>query len=128
MITCIRHMHWGWHALMLSLDSLFFYLFCCGFFPLFWNSRIPNTNVGQHSILAVKPLRKIWCKNITVSALRNIEFTSSWLHGGFCELAAILNGRKKQDTISCNCSKYSSSASTIRNTKLCERRKNWVLF
>jgi len=47
-----------------------------------------------------------------------MEFTSSWEHGGFLELAAILKGLKKQDTKTSNCSIYSSSDSTIRNTKL----------
>lgn len=45
-------------------------------------------------------------------------FTSSWLQGGFFELAAILKGLKKQLTNISICSVYSSSASTIWNTKL----------
>lgn len=60
---------------------------------------------------------------MTVSALRKIEFTSSWLQGGFWLLAAILKGRRKQLTISCSCSRYSSSASTIRKTRLQKKRK-----
>ena len=33
-----------------------------------------------------------WWRKRTVSALRNIEFRSSWQHGGFFELAAICSG------------------------------------
>lgn len=35
---------------------------------------------------------------LTVSELRKIELTSSCEHGGFFEDAAILNGRRKQET------------------------------
>ena len=91
-----------------------------------------------------------WWRKRTVSALRKIEFRSSWQHGGFFELAAIcsgvvdgndddhvdggdddhvdgndgtnyvftLNGLKKQDISISSCSVYSSSASTMRNTRL----------
>lgn len=81
-------------------------------------SPLPNTKVGQLSILEVSPLRNIWWRNNTVSLFRNMEFTSSWEHGGFLELAAILKGRRKQETKTSICSMYSSSDSTIRNTKL----------
>lgn len=84
---------------------------------------LPNTKVGQLSILEVNPFKNIWCKNNTVSLLRKIEFTSSCEHGGFFELAAILNGLKKHDTRTSICSIYSSSASTIRKTKL-----KWKIF
>lgn len=53
-----------------------------------------------------------------VSLFRKIELTSSWVQGGFCELAAILIGRRKQEMSRCSCSTYSSSASTIRKTRL----------
>ena len=33
-----------------------------------------------------------WWRKRTVSALRKIEFRSSWQHGGFFELAAICSG------------------------------------
>lgn len=81
-------------------------------------NRSPKTKVGQLSSLDVNPLRKIWCKNSTVSLFKNIELTSSWEHGGFFDEAAILNGLKKQETKTSICSMYSSSASTIRNTRL----------
>jgi hypothetical protein len=55
-----------------------------------------------------------------------MEFTSSWEHGGFLELAAILKGLKKQDTKTSSCSMYSSSASTIRNTKLKTKTCNTI--
>ncbi|MPC55935.1 hypothetical protein E2C01_049884 [Portunus trituberculatus] len=44
--------------------------------------------------------------------------TSSWVLGGFLLDAAILNGLKKHETSRLSCSTYSSSASTMRNTKL----------
>ena len=74
---------------------------------------IPRTRVGQFSIRLDNPFRKIWCRNMMVSEFRKIEFTSSCEQGGFCELAAILNGRRKQEINKCSCSTYSSSASTI---------------
>lgn len=80
--------------------------------------RSPKTKVGQLSSLDVNPLRKIWCKNSTVSLLRKMELTSSCEQGGFFEEAAILNGLKKQETRTSICSMYSSSASTIRKTRL----------
>jgi hypothetical protein len=43
---------------------------------------------------------------------------SSWVHGGFLLLAAILKGRRKQEIKISSWSTYSSSDSTIRNTKL----------
>ena len=33
-----------------------------------------------------------WWRKRTVSALRKMEFRSSWQHGGFFELAAICSG------------------------------------
>lgn len=53
-----------------------------------------------------------------VSTLRNIELISSCEQGGFCEQTAIRSGRKKHETTISNCLRYSSSSSTIRNTKL----------
>lgn len=50
--------------------------------------------------------------------MRKIELTSSCEQGGRFELAAILNGRKKHATNTSSCSKYSSSASTMLNTRL----------
>ena len=79
---------------------------------------VPKTRVGQDSILAVSPLRKIWWRKRTVSELRKIELMSSWVHGGFLLLAAILKGRRKQEIRISSWSTYSSSDSTIRNTKL----------
>lgn len=81
-------------------------------------NKSPSTSVGQLSSLEVRPFKKIWCKNKTVSLLRNIELTSSWVQGGFFDDAAILNGRKKQETRTSICSIYSSSASTILKTRL----------
>ena len=79
---------------------------------------VPKTRVGQDSMRAVRPFKKIWCKNSTVSLFRKIELMSSCVQGGFLLLAAILKGLRKQEISISNCSKYSSSASTIRNTKL----------
>ena len=79
---------------------------------------VPKTKVGHDSILAVRPFKNIWWRKRTVSAFRKIEFVSSWVQGGFLLLAAILKGRRKQDTRISNCSTYSSSDSTMRNTKL----------
>jgi hypothetical protein len=67
---------------------------------------------------AVRPFRKIWCRKRTVSELRKMELMSSWVHGGFLLLAAILKGRRKQEMRISSWSTYSSSDSTIRNTKL----------
>lgn len=86
----------------------------------------PSTSVGQLSILAESPLRKIWWRNSSVSEFRKMLFTSSWLQGGFFDDAAILKGRRKQDTRRFSCSTYSSSASTIRNTRLREGRAGAV--
>ena len=47
-----------------------------------------------------------------------MELISSWEQGGFLEDAAILKGRRKQEIRTSSCSTYSSSASTIRNTRL----------
>jgi len=66
----------------------------------------------------VSPLRKIWCRKRTVSLFRKIELTSSCEHGGFFELAAMRKGLRKHDTSTSICSMYSSSDSTIRNTRL----------
>ena len=74
---------------------------------------IPKTSVGQFSMRLDKPFKKIWCRNMMVSEFRKIEFTSSCVQGGFCELAAILKGLRKQEINKCSCSTYSSSASTI---------------
>ena len=79
---------------------------------------VPKTRVGQDSMRAVRPFKKIWCKNSTVSLFRKIELMSSCVQGGFLLLAAILKGLRKQEISISNCSTYSSSASTIRNTKL----------
>lgn len=98
---------------------------------------LPKTSVGHDSSRDVSPLRKIWCRKSTVSELRKIELTSSWEHGGRFDDAAILNGRRKHDTSTCgcgkgmnderkfcegkftsSCSRYSSSASTMLNTRL----------
>ena len=68
--------------------------------------------------MPVSPFRKIWWRKRTVSEFRKIEFISSWENGGLFEEAAILNGLKKQEIKISSCSMYSSSASTIRNTKL----------
>lgn len=84
---------------------------------------VPRTRVGQESMRAVRPFRKIWWRKSTVSALRKMELMSSWVHGGFLLLAAILKGLKKQDIKISSCSTYSSSASTIRNTKLKANKK-----
>ena len=79
---------------------------------------VPRTRVGQDSIRAVRPLRKIWWRKRTVSELRKIELISSCVQGGFFEEAAILKGLRKQEMMISSCSTYSSSASTIRNTRL----------
>ena len=79
---------------------------------------VPKTRVGQDSMRAVRPFKKIWCKNSTVSLFRKIELMSSCVQGGFLLLAAILKGLRKHEISISNCSTYSSSASTIRNTKL----------
>ena len=50
---------------------------------------VPRTSVGQESILAVSPFRKIWWRKSTVSELRKMELMSSWEHGGLLLLAAI---------------------------------------
>ena len=62
-------------------------------------------------------------------------FMSSWVQGGFCEQAAIRRGRKKQETTISNCFRYSSSSSTIRNTKLLKifkknntRHFSWIII
>ncbi len=81
-------------------------------------SDVPKTRVGHDSMRAVKPFRKIWCRKRTVSELRNIELMSSWVQGGFLLLAAILKGLRKQEIRISSWSTYSSSDSTIRNTKL----------
>ena len=88
---------------------------------------VPKTRVGQDSMRAVRPFKKIWCKKSTVSLFRKIELMSSCVQGGFLLLAAILKGLRKHEIRISNCSTYSSSASTIRNTKLklelnCKRR------
>uniref|UniRef100_A0A1I8IAY9 Sema domain-containing protein n=1 Tax=Macrostomum lignano TaxID=282301 RepID=A0A1I8IAY9_9PLAT len=49
-------------------------------------------------------------------ALRNTEFTSSWVMMGFLAEAAIRQGRRKQDTRTLICCTYSSSHSTSPNT------------
>ena len=85
-------------------------------------SDVPSTNVGQESILAVRPFRNIWWRNKTVSEFRKMELMSSWEQGGFLDEAAILNGRRKHEIRISNCSTYSSSASTILNTKLKAKR------
>lgn len=59
---------------------------------------------------------------------RKIELTSSCEQGGFCELAAILNGLRKQEINKCSCSTYSSSASTILRFGLEERVFNLKIF
>ena len=82
------------------------------------SNKSPRTNVGHDSNLDVRPLKKIWWRNKTVSEFKNIELTSSCEQGGRFELAAILNGRKKQATKTSNCSRYSSSASTMLKTRL----------
>ena len=82
------------------------------------NRHLPSTRVGQLSIRADRPFRNIWCRNRSVSEFRKIELTSSWLHGGSFEEADILNGLRKPVTKMFSCSTYSSSASTIRNTRL----------
>ena len=51
---------------------------------------VPRTRVGQESIRAVSPFRKIWWRKRTVSELRNMELMSSWEQGGLLLLAAIL--------------------------------------
>jgi hypothetical protein len=79
---------------------------------------LPRTKVGHDSILAVNPFRKIWWRNMIVSEFKKIELTSSCVQGGFWLEAAILKGLRKQEMRSCSCSMYSSSASTIRNTRL----------
>ena len=89
-------------------------------------SEVPSTKVGQASILAVSPFMKIWCRNNTVSELRKMELRSSWEQGGFLEDAAILKGLRKHDTNISNWSTYSSSASTIRNTRLCMYENVWM--
>ena len=80
--------------------------------------EVPNTRVGHESMRAVRPLRKIWWRKRTVSELRKMELMSSCEHGGLFEEAAILKGLRKQEMRISSCSTYSSSASTIRNTKL----------
>lgn len=82
------------------------------------SNKSPKTSVGHDSSRDVKPFKNIWCKKSTVSEFKKIELTSSWDNGGRFELAAILNGRKKQETNTSNCSMYSSSASTMLNTRL----------
>ena len=47
-----------------------------------------------------------------------MELMSSWEQGGALEEAAILKGRRKQEMRISSCSTYSSSASTMRNTRL----------
>lgn len=59
---------------------------------------LPRTSVGHDSRREVKPLRKIWWRNNTVSELRKMELTSSCEHGGRFEDAAILKGRRKHET------------------------------
>ena len=81
-------------------------------------SDVPSTSVGQDSIRAVSPFRKIWWRKRTVSAFRKMELMSSWVQGGLLLLAAILKGRRKQEMRISNCSTYSSSASTMRKTRL----------
>ena len=97
----------------------------CYILPRFKNcsppNDVPKTRVGHDSIRAVRPLRKIWWRNKTVSLLRNIELISSWVQGGFLLLAAILKGLRKHEMRISSCSTYSSSASTMRNTKLLKR-------
>lgn len=82
------------------------------------SNRSPSTRVGHDSSRDVKPFKNIWCKKRTVSQFKKIELTSSCEHGGRFELAAILKGRKKHDTRTSSCSMYSSSASTMLNTRL----------
>ena len=86
-------------------------------------SEVPSTSVGQESILAVRPFRKIWWRKSTVSELRKMELMSSCEQGGAFEEAAILKGRRKQEMRISSCSTYSSSASTIRNTRLTVRQR-----
>lgn len=62
---------------------------------------LPRTSVGHDSSRDVRPFKKIWCRKRTVSELRKIELTSSWLHGGFLDDAAILKGLKKHETRTC---------------------------
>ena len=98
-----------------------------------WRDRIiprevPNTSVGHESMRAVRPLRNIWWRNKTVSELRKMELMSSCEQGGFLELAAILKGRRKHEIKISNCSTYSSSASTIRNTKLINNKMIWIIY
>lgn len=50
--------------------------------------------------------------------LRNIELTSSWVMGGFFELAAMRSGRRNTETRVDSCFTYSSSHSTMPNTML----------
>ena len=114
-----------WLMLLLVLRWL-----CNHVFP---PSEVPNTSVGHASILAVRPFMKIWWRNKTVSELRKMELRSSWEQGGFFDDAAILNGLRKHETNTSNCSTYSSSASTIRNTKLTTEfhnlsRDHWWIF
>ncbi len=54
--------------------------------------------------------------------LRKTELTSSWVIGGFLELAAILRGRRKTVTRAESCLTYSSSHSTIPKTILLRLR------
>ena len=87
--------------------------------------EVPSTRVGHESILAVRPFRKIWWRKRTVSEFRKMELMSSWEQGGALEEAAILNGRRKQEMSISSCSTYSSSASTMRKTRL---RKTEISF
>jgi hypothetical protein len=69
--------------------------------------------VGHDSRRDVRPLRKIWWRNSTVSELRKMELTSSCEQGGRFEDAAILNGRRKHDTSTCKRkSKYDQPEAT----------------
>lgn len=86
------------------------------------SNRSPSTRVGHDSSRDVRPFKNIWCKKRTVSQFKKIELTSSCEHGGRFELAAILKGRKKQETSTSSCSMYSSSASTMLKTRLLRLR------
>jgi hypothetical protein len=52
-------------------------------------------------------------KETPTDLLRKMELTSSWVSGGFLELAAMRRGRRKTDTRALSCFTYSSSHSTI---------------
>lgn len=77
---------WAWYLLSEFVDLLIV---------------LPSTRVGHDSRRDVRPFKKIWWRKRTVSELRKMEFTSSWLSGGRFDDAAILKGRRKHDTRTC---------------------------